>query len=225
MRLAEGLPSAEPWAVEGHQRLEGTWSPLARQPIQLRASHQPCGDAYTQAARGAGREPCFPVEAADEARGRLQVAPHQLEGGLRPEIEPGVGSPGGDKGGPGAGVLQKWPLLRPPCLGGGGCERLSSPCGGWDLDPHSVGGHAEFPGSQAGDTSSFVTGRPRSHVHALPVLVNKSVCPDWHTSMLGPGRWTHMHTVHDLVRTHAIQHRSTCVRTRMYTHTCAHTGR
>lgn len=52
-----------------------------------------------QAARGAGQEPCFPVEAAVGARWRLQVAPHLLEGGLKPEIEPGRAHPGRGEGG------------------------------------------------------------------------------------------------------------------------------
>lgn len=36
--------------------------------------------------------------------------PHQLEGRLGPEIEPGWAHPERDKGGPGAGVARKWPL-------------------------------------------------------------------------------------------------------------------
>lgn len=69
-------------------------------------------------ARGAGREPCFPVEAVAEAGWRLQVAPHQLEGGLGPEIEPGGGSPGGGaKGGPGAGVCSGVAFLAPASRG------------------------------------------------------------------------------------------------------------
>ena len=32
VRLAEGLPHEEPWALEGHQRSEGSWWPLAKQP-------------------------------------------------------------------------------------------------------------------------------------------------------------------------------------------------
>lgn len=103
------------------------------------------------------------------------MAPHQLEGGLRPEIEPGVGPLVGDKGGPGAGVFRSGPWLRPPGLGGSGCEPLSSPCGCWDLDPHSVGSHTEFPAHRRGHSTSFMTCHPRSHVHVLPVSVNKPV--------------------------------------------------
>lgn len=122
------------------------------------------------------------------------MAPHQLEGGLGPEIEPGGGSPGG---GPRAGrvlvCVQGWPFwLQPP--GGGGCEPRFSPCGCWGLDPCPRAVSHQVPCSQACDAILTHDMPPAVTWTCVPVLVDEHTCPSWHTSTLGPGGWTHTHT-------------------------------
>lgn len=87
--------------MEGLQRLAGSWWPLA--PDQGAMSS--CGHLMYSAvmtaqkvAGGLAGNPVFLLKQWWEPAGGCRWPPLQPEGGLRPEIEPGVGSPGQRQG-------------------------------------------------------------------------------------------------------------------------------
>lgn len=176
-----------------------------------------------KAARGLAGNPVFLLKQRWEAGGGCRWPPCQLEGGLGPEIEPGVGSPGqrqrwawcwfGSEVAPGSasthGGRGREPLPGPAGAGTRACIPWAAPQG--VLCPQAYNTHP--PSRHA----------THGQAHVPPVYMDKHAQHNWHTSMLGPDRWTctrthtHVHTGHhDLVRTHPYS-------TRAHKHTGTHT--
>lgn len=137
------------------------------------------------------------------------MAPHQLEGGPSPEIEPGMGSAGrrqgwawcwwGSETAPGSG-FQTWgeaAMSPPPGPVGAGT---------WAHFPWAVS--QRVPCSQACDTNHQSSHVTHTCVHVLPALMNKHVYVTG-TQLCWDLAGRHTHTwSHDLVRTHPIQDRN-----------------